>query len=52
MRHAVVDPTAAGAAEAIGGAARLLIPAAIVLGAFVLGAWAFAREAPKVAENL
>lgn len=52
MRHAVVDPTARTAAETIGGAPRLLIPAAIVVATCVLGAWAFAREAPKVAENL
>ena len=53
MRHAVVDPTAPTAAEAIGGAARLLIP----LGdrrrrRSSLGVWAFIREAPRVAENL
>ena len=52
MRHAVVDPTAATAAEAIGGTARLLIPAGIVLVVCVLGIWAFVREAPRVAENL
>jgi ABC-2 type transport system permease protein len=52
MRHAVVDPTAASAAEAIGGGARLLIPAAIVVGVALLGIWAFIREAPRVAENL
>jgi ABC-2 type transport system permease protein len=52
MRHAVIDPTAAGAAEAIGGVPRLLIPAGIVLVTIVLGFWAFMREAPRVAENL
>jgi ABC-2 type transport system permease protein len=52
MRHAVVDPGAASAAEAIGGAARLLIPAAVVAGVALLGIWAFIREAPQVAENL
>jgi ABC-2 type transport system permease protein len=52
MRHAVVDPTARTAAETIGGAPRLLIPAAIVLVVCVLGTWAFVREAPRVAENL
>jgi ABC-2 type transport system permease protein len=52
MRHAVVDPTARTAAEAIGGAERLLIPAAIVLVVCALGIWAFSREAPRVAENL
>jgi len=52
MRHAVVDPSAAGAAEAIGGTARLLIPGAIVLVVTAVGVWAFIREAPRVAENL
>jgi ABC-2 type transport system permease protein len=52
MRHAVVDPGARGAAEVIGGAPRLLIPAAIVLIVTAVGTWAFIREAPRVAENL
>jgi ABC-2 type transport system permease protein len=52
MRHAVVDQGAPHAWEAIGGAPRLLIPAAIVLVAFVLGLWVFNREAPRIAENL
>jgi ABC-2 type transport system permease protein len=52
MRHAVIDPHAAGAAEAIGGTARLLIPLVIVVVVAVLGVWAFIREAPRVAENL
>jgi ABC-2 type transport system permease protein len=52
MRHAVVDPSAASAAEAIGGAPRLLIPAGFVLVVCLLGTWAFSRQAPKVAENL
>ncbi len=52
MRHAVLDPGAPTAWEAIGGAERLLIPAAIVLGSFVLGWWVFKREAPRIAENL
>jgi ABC-2 type transport system permease protein len=52
LRHAVIDPTAPTAAELAGGSVHLLIPLAIVVGLFVLGTWAFAREAPKVAENL
>jgi hypothetical protein len=52
MRHAVVDPGASSAAQVIGGAPRLLIPAAIVLAVTALGTWAFIREAPRVAENL
>jgi ABC-2 type transport system permease protein len=52
MRHAVVDSSASSAAEAIGGATRLLIPAAVVLITAIVGFWAFIREAPRVAENL
>jgi ABC-2 type transport system permease protein len=52
MRHAVIDGGAPTAAAAIGGEPRLLIPLGIVLVISALGAWAFAREAPKVAENL
>jgi ABC-2 type transport system permease protein len=52
MRHAVVDPGASSAAQVIGGAPRLLIPAAIVVVVAVVGTWAFIREAPRVAENL
>jgi ABC-2 type transport system permease protein len=52
MRHAIIDPTAPSAAEAIGGADRLLIPAAIIVIAFALGWWVFHREAPRIAENL
>jgi ABC-2 type transport system permease protein len=52
LRHAVIDPGAPSAAALIGGWERLLIPLALVFGLFFLGAWAFAREAPKVAENL
>jgi ABC-2 type transport system permease protein len=52
MRHAVVDSGAPTAATVIGGAPRLLIPLGIVLVVSALGAWAFAREAPSVAENL
>jgi ABC-2 type transport system permease protein len=52
MRHAVIDPSAPPAWEAIGGAERLLIPGGIVVGAFLLGWWIFHREAPRIAENL
>ena len=52
MRHALIDPTAPTAAEAIGGGIRLLIPLLVVVGVFVLGAWVFAREAPRIAEDL
>jgi ABC-2 type transport system permease protein len=52
MRHAIIDPTAPPAWEAIGGADRLLIPGGIVVAAFALGWWVFHREAPRIAENL
>jgi ABC-2 type transport system permease protein len=52
MRHAVVDSTAPDLAEALGGSIRILIPLAIVFGAFALGLWAFNREAPTIAEHL
>jgi ABC-2 type transport system permease protein len=52
VRHALIDPSAPTAAEAIGGGARLLIPLAIVVAALGLGAWVFAREAPQIAEDL
>ncbi len=51
-RHAVIDPQAASAAEAIGGWERLLVPGGIVLAVLVLGLWVFNREAPRIAENL
>lgn len=52
LRHAMIDPTAPSAAEAIGGGVRLLIPLAIVVGVWGFGLWAFNREAPRIAEDL
>jgi ABC-2 type transport system permease protein len=52
MRHAVIDPEAPTAATVFGGELRLLAPLAIVAAVFALGAWVFAREAPRIAENL
>jgi ABC-2 type transport system permease protein len=52
VRHAVIDPSAPSAAEAIGGAERLLIPAVLVVALFVVGLWVFNREAPRIAEEL
>jgi ABC-2 type transport system permease protein len=51
-RHALVDPAYGSAASTIGGVERLVVPAAIVIGVFALGAWVFSREAPVVAEHL
>lgn len=52
MRHAVIDPNAPTAAELIGGGWKLAIPAAMVVGIFVVGTLVFRREAPRIAENL
>lgn len=52
VRHAVVDPNAPTAAQAIGGAGRLLIPLTVVFGLFALGIWVFNRRAPQLAEEL
>lgn len=51
-RHALIDPTAMSAAEAIGGAPRLLIPLGIVVGVCAFGYWTFNRSAPKIAEEM
>lgn len=52
MHQGFVDPNAPGAAAAIGGTARLLLPLGIIVGVFALGLWFFNREAPRIAENL
>ena len=52
LRHVVIDPNAPSAAQAIGGGELLLIPSAIVVLAITLGIWVFAREAPRIAEEL
>ena len=52
MRHAVIDSSAPSVASAIGGGARLLLPLAVILGAFLFGLWLFNREAPRIAEHL
>ena len=52
FRFAVIDSSAPTAAEAIGGGGWLVIPLAVVLLAFALGLWVFAREAPRIAEDL
>jgi ABC-2 type transport system permease protein len=52
IRHAVFDPSAPSAAEAIGGWDNLLGVLAFVVVVFVTGLWVFHRTAPDVAENL
>jgi ABC-2 type transport system permease protein len=51
-RKWVIDPSAPGPAEAAGGAAWLLVPAAIYVAVCVLAVWIFNREAPRIAEEL
>lgn len=52
MRHAFLDPSAPSAATLAGSPWRLLIPAGIIVGVFVLGLFTFQRQAPKIAELL
>jgi ABC-2 type transport system permease protein len=51
-RHWVIDPTAPSAVEAIGSWLRMLAPISLFAAICALGARLFAREAPRVAENL
>ena len=51
-RHAVIDPRYDTAAQAIGGAWRLLIPLAIIGVAVAIGYGVFRRAAPRLAEDL
>ena len=50
VRHAVIDPTASSAFEAMGW--KLVLPLGLVCATLALGAWVFNREAPRAAENL
>jgi ABC-2 type transport system permease protein len=52
IRHALIDPSAPTAGEAIGGDVYLLIPLAIVVVLAVVGLRVFTREAPRIAEDL
>jgi ABC-2 type transport system permease protein len=52
MRHAFIDADAPTAVDVLGGWPRLAIPLAIVAAVFAVGLWVFAREAPRIAENL
>ncbi len=51
-RHAFIAPSHMTAAEAVGGAAWLLVPASITAVVIVLGFRIFNRAAPRVAEEL
>jgi ABC-2 type transport system permease protein len=53
MGHAFIDPSAyPGAATAAGGWGPVVAAILIIPAVFALGWWVFAREAPRVAENL
>lgn len=52
MRHALVEPAVPTAAEALGNPLYVLVPLGVMVGTAVLGLWVFAREAPRVAEDL
>jgi ABC-2 type transport system permease protein len=52
MRHVVISPQYMSAADAIGMAWRLVVPAAVVVLSIGLGYRYFAREAPRIAEDL
>ncbi|MFY9264181.1 MAG: ABC transporter permease [Solirubrobacterales bacterium] len=52
LRRWVIDGSAPSAADVLGGPVYLLIPLAIAVFTFVLGVAVFAREAPRVAEDL
>jgi ABC-2 type transport system permease protein len=52
VRVWILDPSAPTAVEAAGSFAALLPAIGIFIAAVCLGAWAFAREAPRIAEEL
>jgi ABC-2 type transport system permease protein len=52
MRHAMIDPAAPTAGDALGGDVRLLIPIGVITLIFIIGLWVFNRETPRLAENL
>jgi ABC-2 type transport system permease protein len=51
-RHSLIDPSAPSAADAAGGDAALLIPAAIVLATLALSFWLHRRITPRIAESV
>jgi ABC-2 type transport system permease protein len=52
FRHAMIDPTALSAGQALGGWFQLVEPLVIVIAIFIVGFWVFNRSAPLIAENL
>ena len=51
-RHVLLGPSSPSLATALGGPVYVLVPLAIVLAVLLLGAWAFHRAVPRMAENL
>ncbi len=51
-KHLLIDPSHASTASAMGSNALLLVPLAMTVGVLVLGYRVFAREAPRIAEDL
>ena len=51
-RHLLLGKGTASAQFAAGGAAYLLVPAAVLVGVSVVGFWVFNKMAPRVAEDL
>jgi ABC-2 type transport system permease protein len=51
-RKWVIDPTAPGAVQAIGGPVHALVPLAVFVAVIVVGLLVFTREAPHIAEEL
>lgn len=52
MRHAMFDPSAPTAVDAVGGPIFLLIPIGILIAVVTAGYLVFDREAPRIAEEL
>lgn len=51
-RRWVIDPSAVGSWDAVGGFPWVLIPVAIFVGVCAFGVWIFDHEAPRIAERL
>jgi ABC-2 type transport system permease protein len=52
VRHAVIDEDAPSAAAVMGGPVHLLVPLAVIVAVVAVGGYVFAREAPRIAEDL
>jgi ABC-2 type transport system permease protein len=51
-RKWIIDPDAPGPVQVAGGVFGLLVPTAVYVAVCVLAVWLFAREAPRIAEEL